>query len=265
MRARGLTLLEVMVAVAILALGLVVILSSQAGMFSSAQHSAHLSFAVSLARCKMNEVEEELLREGFSLTRQEGEGPCCEDEDTRVYQCQWSVSSVELPELLSGSGADAGAGGGIDAELSLGPGSVAPMAGARDSFLGGDAQGAQGALGMLGGGLGGGMVGGGMGAGGPSVGAGALAPMAMGMVYPNLKIMLEASIRLVEVRVLWREGKIERDLAVKQYVTNPQQGGFVDVDGNALADPNEAGNGNFASTGAGTQPGALGTTNAVGR
>lgn len=254
MTERGLSLLEVMVAVAILALGLVVILSSQAGMFSSAQHSAHLSFAVGLARCKMNEVEEELLREGYSLTREEGEGPCCEDEDTRVYQCEWSVSSVELPELGAGQ-ADAGAppGGDIDAELSLGPGSIDPVAGARDSFLGGDTQGA---LGMLGGGLPGGA-----GAGGPSMGAGALAPMAMGMVYPRLKVMLEASIRLVEVRVVWREGKIERDLTVKQYVTNPQQGGFLDLgDGSAL---DEGAATNAGQVGGNARAGTLGTGNSA--
>src|SRR5262249_13241426 len=59
-RARGFTLLEVMVAVAILGLGLTAILSAQAGAFASAAHARHVSVATGLARCKMSEVEEHL-------------------------------------------------------------------------------------------------------------------------------------------------------------------------------------------------------------
>jgi len=62
------------------------------------------------------------------------------------------------------------------------------------------------------------------------MGAGALAPMAMSMVYPQLKGMLEASIRKVTVQVLWKDGSTERDLTVIQYLTNPQQGGLLAVD-----------------------------------
>jgi len=46
----------------------------------------------------------------------------------------------------------------------------------------------------------------------------------MSMVYPTLKPMLEASIRKVSVTVQYKEGKFERELAITQYVTNPQQG-----------------------------------------
>jgi hypothetical protein len=62
------------------------------------------------------------------------------------------------------------------------------------------------------------------------MGAGALAPMAMSMVYPQLKGMLEASIRKVTVQVVWKDGSAERDLTVTQYLTNPQQGGLLAVD-----------------------------------
>jgi hypothetical protein len=47
------------------------------------------------------------------------------------------------------------------------------------------------------------------------------------MVYPQLKGMLEASIRKVTVKVYWKDGSTERDLSVTQYVTNPQQGGML--------------------------------------
>ena len=51
-------------------------------------------------------------------------------------------------------------------------------------------------------------------------------PLVMGMVYPDLKPMLEASIRKVTVTVTWKEGNNERDLSVTQFVTNPMQGGL---------------------------------------
>jgi hypothetical protein len=49
-------------------------------------------------------------------------------------------------------------------------------------------------------------------------------------VYPQLKGMLEASIRKVTVQVLWKDGTTDRDLTVVQYLTNPQQGGLLAVD-----------------------------------
>lgn len=215
--ARGIaafTLLEVMVAVAILGLGLVVILTAQTGLFSSAKRSATISEAVGLARCKMSEVEEHLLRKGFSLTDEDEEGPCCEDEESAL-RCKWTITSVTLPELGAG-GPDAGA---ADPEAAMG--SMDAVGKAKDELAKGDTQGAvSGLQGMLGGGE----------TGGPSMGAGALAPLAMGMIYPQLKGMLEASIRKVTVRVIWTEGPLERDLSVTQYITNPQQGGLLTTD-----------------------------------
>ena len=71
---RGFTLLEVLVAVSILGLGLTTILSSQVGLFSSASHGQNLTRAVGLARCRMNETELDLLKNGFPLTDQTDEG-----------------------------------------------------------------------------------------------------------------------------------------------------------------------------------------------
>jgi prepilin-type N-terminal cleavage/methylation domain-containing protein len=59
-RTAGFSLLEVMVAIAILGLGLTAILSAQAGSFSAATQARSLSVATGLARCKMLEVEEKL-------------------------------------------------------------------------------------------------------------------------------------------------------------------------------------------------------------
>ena len=207
----GFTLLEVMIAVAILGLGLTVILTAQTGLFSSSKRAATMSQAVGLARCKMGEIEEELLREGFQLTGADEEGPCCEDEETQL-RCKWSIIPVVLPDLSQAGSADAGAG-------TESPGSSLDALGeASDSLGSGDTAGAISGLS------------GEAATGGPSMGASALAPMAMGLIYPQLKGMLEASIRKVTVRVVWSEGPLERDVTVTQYITNPQQGGLLSVD-----------------------------------
>ena len=224
------SLLEVMVAVAILGLGLTVILTAQTGLFSSAKRAAQLSQAVGLARCKMSEIEVQLLKEGYQLTTDNEEGPCCEDEEAKDMRCKWTIASVMLPELAMGGGADAGANSGMDmGAAGEGEGSSDPLSKlsegldkTKSDFGAGNTQDAVGGLmGMMGG----------MNPGaGPSMGAGALAPMALSMVYPQLKGMLEASIRKVTVQVLWKDGSTERDLTVVQYLTNPQQGGLLAVD-----------------------------------
>jgi hypothetical protein len=45
----------------------------------------------------------------------------------------------------------------------------------------------------------------------------------MSIVYPQLKPMLEASIRKLSVTVNWHEGLQKRDITVVQYVTRPMR------------------------------------------
>jgi len=234
------TLLEVMVAVAILGLGLTVILTAQTGLFSSAKRAAQLSQAVGLARCKMSEIEVQLLKEGYQLTADNEEGPCCEDEESKDLRCKWTIAPVMLPELAMGGGADAGAGENDNTGGSLETlGSTIEQS--KDALSSGDTKGAMEGLSPL-------MSGGGMSAG-PSMGAGALAPMAMSMVYPQLKGMLEASIRKVTVQVFWKDGASDRDLTITQYLTNPQSGGLLSVDESGAG-------GSGGASGAGTGTGA---------
>lgn len=221
------SLLEVMVAVAILGLGLTVILTAQTGLFSSAKRAAQLSQAVGLARCKMSEIEVQLLKEGYQLTTDNEEGPCCEDEDAKDMRCKWTIASVMLPELAMGGGADAGAGtdmgmgASVGGEDSLGSIGTALEKTKNEAASGSPSDVFSSLAGQLGS----------MSTGaGPSMGAGALAPMAMSLVYPQLKGMLEASIRKVTVQVLWKDGSTDRDVTVVQYLTNPQQGGLLAED-----------------------------------
>ena len=201
MKGRGFTLLEVLVAIAILGLALTVILSSQVGLFSSAQRARYLTVATTLLRCKMSEVEAKLLKEGYQLTDVNDEGPCCEEEDSPGYHCTWKVEKVELPDMaeMGDASVASGDGGSLSALLDL------------KSNL--DLDGGIAALANFGGSFG-------------EAGVGSLAPMLMSFVYPSLKPMLEASIRKVTVSVAWKEGALDRTLDVTEFVTDPQQGGL---------------------------------------
>lgn len=93
----GFTLLEVLVAIAILGLGMTAILSAQTGLFASSLYAEKISVATSLVRCKMSELEIKLSKEGYPLVDQKDEGPCCGDESAQGYRCKWKVEKVELP------------------------------------------------------------------------------------------------------------------------------------------------------------------------
>ena len=97
-RARGFTLLEVMVAVAILGLGLTAILSAQFGAVKGATHARYMSQATGLARCKMAEVEEQLAIDGYQELDQADSGECCVDQQAPEYSCEWSIQKPMFPE-----------------------------------------------------------------------------------------------------------------------------------------------------------------------
>lgn len=82
----GFSLLEVMVSIAILGLGLAAILSAQAGSFAAATQARSLSVATGLARCKMLELEQKLIKDGFPDIDQDDSGPCCDGDDREAMR-----------------------------------------------------------------------------------------------------------------------------------------------------------------------------------
>ena len=86
MTRRGFTLLEVMVAVAILGLALTAIFSSEVGASNVAQRAKRQNVATTLARCKMGEIEEFIAVEGLPLVEKEDEDNCCEHAPVDGYQ-----------------------------------------------------------------------------------------------------------------------------------------------------------------------------------
>lgn len=215
---RGFTLLEVMVAMAILAMGMTMLLSSQAGLFAAAKRVQDETYAASLMRCKMSEVEQDLLEDGFPLIEQGDSGPCCEEFEGD-FSCEWTIQTVQLPEPAPFTDSEEFGEDGADfGSEEQGPGLSplgSPMGAAlATSPMSGDALSGVEGMGDLAGTL------------GESAQGGGMIGMALSLVYPTLKPMLESSIRKVKVAVVWREGSKERRFEVIQYVTNPLEGGL---------------------------------------
>ena len=209
MQRRGFSLLEVMVALAIFGLMIAGILTAQAGLAASNKKAGNMGQAINLSRCKMSEIEEKLLRDGYPEIDAIDTGiTCCDTVDPTPFSCDTKVEKVTMPDQpTTSSGGDGGAGGlppGISALMGGGDGGSNTSAMDFDAGLqglGAQVQGGGGAEGML--------------------------SMVMGLVYPTMKPMMEASIRRVTVTVHWSEGPKPQEFSIVQYLTNPQRGGFI--------------------------------------
>ena len=220
---RGFTLLEVMVATAILGLGLTAILSAQAGAFATAAHARNLGVATTLARCKMGEIEEHLFRDGVQELEEIESGPCCEGDETPNLKCAWKIEKPEFPEpklgeldldtslnLSTPSGGTSPQGG---AASGLGPlGAMMGMSGA-DSSGGLPPSDSAGGLGD---------IAGAMGAAGGMDALGGMMQIVGTMVYPQLKTIYETNARRITLTVTWTEGSKEFTFDVVQWYVNPQ-------------------------------------------
>lgn len=210
---RGFTLLEVLVAVAILGLGLTAILSAQFSAVSGVAHARHMSVAIGLARCKMSEIEQQLAVEGFPEVILEDSGPCCEGDDTPNITCSWVVERPTFPELNLG---------GLDLDSDL-----------EGTPLGNLAEGAEsGGTGSNLGDVAGSLASGDAGdmAGAAAAGIGGIVSMVMEIVYPQLRQIFEASTRRVSLVLTWTEGERAYDIELVQWVTQPQPGLAPDTD-----------------------------------
>ena len=232
----GFTLLEVMVAVAILALSLTAIFSSEAGAVKMAHRSRKMGLAALLVRCKMGEIEEQVASEGLPAVFDPGSDECCEDGEQEGFSCDWEIEPVVLPDNMfaeeeEGDGKDGEKASPMDKISSAlgiptGEGGDKPTVNDVDpaSLLSG--------------------------------GGGGLASMALSMVFPVLKPSFEAQIRRATVTVHWKEGTIDHSFDVTQYLVSDQP----IVDPAAAAglgiDPNT---GQPVTTGTGTGTGTPGS------
>lgn len=97
MSRRGFTLLEVLIALAILASALTILMGTMANSGQQAVFSNELSTASLLARSKMIDIEYEMMEEGFSEGEQRFSGDFSE-EGRRDISWEAKVRPVEIPE-----------------------------------------------------------------------------------------------------------------------------------------------------------------------
>jgi general secretion pathway protein I len=107
-RRHGFTLLEVMVAVAILAVGLSAVFSAEAGSVRMAQRSRKLGMATLLVRCKMGEIEEDIAKKGLPAIYASGADQCCKDAEMEGFKCKWEMQPIVLPDTMFGDEDDKG-------------------------------------------------------------------------------------------------------------------------------------------------------------
>lgn len=218
---RGFTLLEVMVGLALLGLALTVLLKSAANSIFNARQAQMLGVVTDLARAKMYDIEELLLKDGFSETDQSencvepGEtlqgGETFEAEGWPLVRYGYCVQQVELPswdalQQMAKPGAGSGAGSAIgSAGSGLGSDFAGDVPGGfQDSALGG-------MLSMLGGGMGG--------EGGGDIDSQMGASFIQGQ-YSMVQDVLQASIRKVSLTVAWEVSGSARELKVVTYFTD---------------------------------------------
>lgn len=203
-RVGGFTLVEVMLALAILGLSLVVLVRSIAGSITAANDSFYMGIATDLARAKMYDIEEHLLDEGFKETEEEEEGDFSDDGWPNI-KWKYLIEPVELPNIdtlmnLSkdqpGEGQGSGSGSGEEGMSDLDK--------FQSSALGG-------MLGMLG--MGGG-------AATESGGDAAATSSFLQMGYPLVQQVLKASVRKISLTIDYDTGVHKESFKVILYVTD---------------------------------------------
>jgi general secretion pathway protein I len=192
---RGFTLLEVMIAVAILGLSLTAIFSSEVGAANVAARARRQNVAATLARCKMGEIEEIVAIEGLPALEKKDTDGCCEHAPIEGYECEWIVERIILPQL----GAQEGEEG--DEDESEQDRSQRRLTETYDEI---NAQGGGTPQEVIAG------------------QAGNLTSMALELGYPILKPFLEEQVRRATVTVRWKEGPREIGFDVVQYLVSEQ-------------------------------------------
>jgi general secretion pathway protein I len=108
---RGFTLIEVLIALAILFGGLVMMLSRVTADVQATNQAKLMTAATGLARAKMLDIEEELLQKGFQETAETMEGDFA-DEGFPRYTWKATVEKIELPPLAQMQAAQGAEGQG---------------------------------------------------------------------------------------------------------------------------------------------------------
>jgi general secretion pathway protein I len=198
MSARGFTLLEVMISLAILAVSLVAISGLNGGAVAMESYARRATEATLLLRGKMNDIEEQLQKDGFSDFDDEKHGNFDDEGATgfawraEILKPDVQLDSAQLLNLL-------GLGGTASTSSSTASSPLAQGLAAAASALGSSKMPA--------------------GTGGAATAA-AAGPFA-GLLQTQAQGFLETlkrSVREVRVTVTWQDGKDERSVSASQEV-----------------------------------------------
>ena len=215
-RAAGFTLLEVMIGLALLGFGLVVLIKSTTSSITGAQRAQMMGVVTDLSRGKMYDIEEKLMKEGFTDTDQSEDDRTFEEEGWPEIKYSYKVEAVELPSfdqlqsMAQSQGSAAAAKERGSAGRGSGSGDDEPSGSFEDSALGG--------MMMMFSGIGG--SGGGGGGGGGSVEDMAGASFIQGY-YQIVQEALKASIRKVTLTVKYDVLGEENELVTVAFFTEP--------------------------------------------
>jgi general secretion pathway protein I len=192
MTGRGFTLLEVMIAVAILGLSLTAIFSSEVGAANVAARARRQNVAATLARCKMGEIEQVIAIEGLPAIEKKDTDDCCEHAPVEGFECNWIVERIILPEFgaQDGEEEDEDPLGRSNRQLAETQDEIGRQGGTPQEVIAGQ--------------------------------AGNLAILALQLGFPILKPFLEEQVRRATVSIRWKEGPNERGFDVTQYLVSEQ-------------------------------------------
>lgn len=189
-RSAGFTLVEVMIALAMLFGALVVLLRGAAANITATQRAQMLTAATELARSKMYDIEETLIEEGFQELNQEIDGDFS-DEGWASIEWEAQIVKIELPNLVNAQPTEPGAEDG-EGE---------PEAGAEGESEEED--------GMIGGYL------------GSFMGVSAEQSSGAGQFVDMFRDVFDELIRKVVLEVRYKVGGETEELVVEAYFTNP--------------------------------------------
>ncbi len=255
MKQKGFTLLEVMVALAILGFALAVLIKSTANNINASEQSHMMGIATDLARGKMYDIEEKLLKEGFTDTDQSQTDlkPFDEEGWPNVFY-SYKVEQVELPDFdqlqamaqgkanaMAGSGSGFGSAG--SAFLGSGMMGSDQVGGFQNSMLGG-------MLNMFG--------------GGKSGVTGAQGGALIQSQYSMFQQILKVSVRKVSLTVTWKVMGEDSSMKVVCYFTDAAAMDKV-LNGMGSQDLDDVPQGSGAGSGTGTGSGTVKPGTGVGK
>lgn len=199
MNGRGFTLLEVMIAVAILGLSLTAIFSSEVGAANVAARARRQNVAATLARCKMGEIEQVIAIEGLPAIEKKDTDNCCEHAPVEGFECDWIVERIILPEFGAPDGEeeDEDPLSRSNRQLAETQDEISRQGGTPQEVIAGQ--------------------------------AGNLASLALQLGFPILKPFIEEQVRRATVSIRWKEGPDERGFDVIQYLVSAQPAPVDDV------------------------------------